>query len=109
MVKNPPAHAGDNEFDPCVRKIPWRREWQPAPVVPPQKPHGQRNLAGCSPGGCKIWTWLSDETAAAQLILRDSGVLRSKVSHQIRRHVHAFSGYLLTQALTEHQAGFPVL
>ena len=22
-------------FDPCVRKIPWRREWQPTPVFLP--------------------------------------------------------------------------
>ena len=53
MVKNRPANAGDNEFDPCVRKIPWRRKWQPAPVVLPEKPHGQRSLVGCNPGGCK--------------------------------------------------------
>ena len=32
-------------FDPWVRKIPWRRAWQPIPV----NPHGQRSLAGCSP------------------------------------------------------------
>ena len=32
-VKNPPAKAGDG-FDPWVRKIPWRREWQPTPVLP---------------------------------------------------------------------------
>ena len=44
MVKNRPANAGDNEFDPCVRKIPWRRKWQPAPVVLREKPHGQRSL-----------------------------------------------------------------
>ena len=35
MVKNPPAKAGGTErceFDPWVRKIPWRRAWQPIPV-----------------------------------------------------------------------------
>ena len=32
VVKNPPAKAGD-AFDPWVRKIPWRREWQPTPVL----------------------------------------------------------------------------
>ena len=25
-------------FDPCVRKIPWRRKWQPTPVFLPGKP-----------------------------------------------------------------------
>ena len=36
-----------------VRKIPWRRKWQPAPVFLPRKSHGQRSLAGYSPWGCK--------------------------------------------------------
>ena len=31
-------------FDPWVRKIPWRRKWQPAPVFLPGKSHGQRSL-----------------------------------------------------------------
>ena len=40
-------------FDPWVRKIPWRRKWQPTPVFLPGKSHGQRSLAGCSPGSHK--------------------------------------------------------
>ena len=32
-------------FDPWVRKIPWRRKWQPTPVFLPGKSHGQRSLA----------------------------------------------------------------
>ena len=34
VVKNLPANAGDTRcgFDPWVRKIPWRRAWQPTPV-----------------------------------------------------------------------------
>ena len=31
-------------FDPWVRKIPWRRAWQPTPVFVPGESHGQRNL-----------------------------------------------------------------
>ena len=38
-------------FDPWVRKIPWRRTWQPTPVFLPGKSHGQRSLAGYSPPG----------------------------------------------------------
>ena len=34
------------KFDPCVGKIPWRRKWQPTPVLLPGKPQGQRSLAG---------------------------------------------------------------
>ena len=40
-------------FDPWVRKIPWKKKWQPTPVLLPGKSHGQRNLAGYSPSGCK--------------------------------------------------------
>ena len=36
-------------FDPWVRKIPWRRKWQPTSVSLPKKSHGQRSLAGYSP------------------------------------------------------------
>ena len=40
-------------FNPWVRKIPWRRVWQPTPVFLPRESHGQRSLAGCSPWGRK--------------------------------------------------------
>jgi len=33
-------------FNPWVRKIPWRRAWQPTPVFLPGESHGQRGLAG---------------------------------------------------------------
>jgi len=36
-------------FDPWVRKIPWRRTWQPAPVFLPGESHGQRSLVGYNP------------------------------------------------------------
>ena len=48
-VKNPPANAQRHKrhrFDPWVRKIPYRRKWQPVPVFSPGKFHGQRSLAG---------------------------------------------------------------
>ena len=38
-------------FDPWVGKIPWRRKWQPTPVLLPGKSHGQRSLVGYSPWG----------------------------------------------------------
>ena len=40
-------------FDPWVRKIPWRREWQLTPVSLLEKSYGQRSLAGYSPWGLK--------------------------------------------------------
>ena len=36
-----------------VRKIPWRREWQPTPVILPGEFHGQRSPAVYSPWGHK--------------------------------------------------------
>ena len=41
-------------FNPWVRKIPWRRAWQPIPVLPGES-HGQRSLAGCSPRVENSW------------------------------------------------------
>ena len=38
---------------PGVRKIPWRRAWQPTPVFVPGESHGQRILVGNSPWGRK--------------------------------------------------------
>jgi len=35
-------------FDPWVRKIPWRRKWQPILVFLLEKSHGQRSLVGYS-------------------------------------------------------------
>ena len=40
-------------FDPWVRKIPWRRAWQPTPVFLPGKSYGQRNWVGYGPWGHK--------------------------------------------------------
>ena len=40
-------------MDSWVRKIPWRRKWQPTPVFLPGKSHDQRSLAGYSPWGHK--------------------------------------------------------
>ena len=36
-------------FSPWVRKISWRRKWQPTPIFLPGGSHGQRNLASYSP------------------------------------------------------------
>ena len=35
-------------------KIPGSSKWQPTPVLLPGKSHGQRSLAGCSPGGLRV-------------------------------------------------------
>ena len=48
--KESACNAGDG-FDPWVRKIPWRRAWQPTPVFWPGESYGWRSLAGYSPCG----------------------------------------------------------
>ena len=56
VVKNLPASEGDagvNGISPLVGKIPWSSKWQPTPVFLPVESHGQRNLADCSPWGCR--------------------------------------------------------
>ena len=43
----------ETKFNPWVRKIPWRRKWQPTPVFLCRESHEQRNLVGWSPWGYK--------------------------------------------------------
>ena len=50
-------------FNSWVRKIPWNRKWQRAPVFLPEKSHGQRILVDYSPWGHKE----SDTTEHARM------------------------------------------
>ena len=45
--------CGRPGFNPWVGKIPWRRKWQPTPVLLPGESHGGRSLVGYSPWGRK--------------------------------------------------------
>ena len=53
MVKRIRLQCRRCRFDPWVRKILWRRKWQPTPIFLPEKYHGQRILAGYCPWGPK--------------------------------------------------------
>ena len=53
IVKSVCLQCGRSGFDPWVGKIPWRRKWQPTPVLLPGKSHVWRSLVGYSPWGCK--------------------------------------------------------
>ena len=48
VVKNPPANTGEMKEE-WVRKISYRRKWQPTPVFLPGEPPGQRSQSGYSP------------------------------------------------------------
>ena len=53
--------AGDPGLIPGLRKIPWRKKWQPAPVFLPGEFHGQRRLVGYTVHGVtKSQTGLSN-------------------------------------------------
>ena len=49
-------------FDPWVKKIPWRRKWQPTSALMPGKSQGQRSLVGIGLWGRKE----SDTTEATE-------------------------------------------
>ena len=51
--KEPACQCRSYRFDPCNRKIPWSRKWQPPSVFLPGKFHRQRSLVSYSPWGHK--------------------------------------------------------
>ena len=70
VVKNPLARQR-HRFDPWVRKIPWRRKWQPTSVFLPGKSHGQKSLAGyCPPGHKKNRTYVDAKQNNNYLIIK---------------------------------------
>ena len=56
LVKNPLVNAGDARDSGSIPGLQrsQRRKRQPTPVLLPEKFHGQRSLAGYSPGGGRI-------------------------------------------------------
>ena len=56
-------------FHPWVRRIPWRRAWQPTLVFLPEESQGQRSLAGYSQRVAKSWTQLTWHTSSTLLLL----------------------------------------
>ena len=45
------VQCGRLGFDHWFGKIPWRRKWQPTPILLPEKFHGLKSLVGYSPRG----------------------------------------------------------
>ena len=60
-------------FHPWVRKIPWRREWQPTPVFLPGESHVQRSLAGYSP-------WVAESDTVEWLTLYSISLLTAHLT-----------------------------
>ena len=53
VVKNLSTNVEYKRVNPCVGKVPWRRKWQPTPLILPGKCHGQRSLMGSGQRGHK--------------------------------------------------------
>ena len=68
-------------FDPWVRKIPWRRKWQPTPVFLPGESLGQRSVEGYGPWDCKE----SDTTEQIILGIRVSACSIFFIAPQLRQ------------------------
>ena len=63
-------NEGDNGA--WVRKILWRRKWQPSSVFLPGESHGQRSLVGYSPWSLRVTTEVTELTQAAPAALPTS-------------------------------------
>ena len=77
LVKNLPA-VQETQVQFLGWEDPWRRKWQPTPILLPGESHGQRSLASYSPWGHKSQTQLSErqcnrhmERCLISLIIRE--------------------------------------
>ena len=60
MVKNLPAMQ-ETQVQPWIRKIPWRRKWQPIPVFLPGEFMGRGTWPATVHGVTKSWTQLRNQ------------------------------------------------
>ena len=77
-VKNPPVITRKRRcgFSPWVRKIPWRRAWQPTLVFVPGESHQQRRQAGYGVQNRKIAELDTTEATKHTWFLPPSEVIR---------------------------------
>ena len=78
-----------------VKKIPWRRTWQPTPVFLPGEFHGQRSLVGYSPWSQRVghdWAtnafkgfWDAVEAKQHQISRDKNSLLKARLSHQLAK------------------------
>ena len=61
--------CGRPRFDPWVGKIPWRRKWQPTPVLLPGESLGRRGMVVYSPWGRKESDTTSDFTTCTYIYI----------------------------------------
>ena len=73
--KESTCHFRRHRFNPWVRKIPWRRNWQPTTVFLPEKFLGHRSLVSYTPWGCTESDMTEAGTQKASDLLRGSQVM----------------------------------
>ena len=64
-------------FSPLVRNIPWRRKWQPTPLILPELLQGQRSLTGYSLCSGRVVHNLTHTCTHAPLLLHPYLLLSS--------------------------------
>ena len=93
-------------FAPWVRKIPWRRKWQPTEVFLPGEFHGQRSLAIYSPWGrTRVGHNLATKTTTYQSpCVRERKKIETSVfldtSHSVVQHFYTQNGLFSLLLLT---------
>ena len=104
VVKNLPANTGHAKFDLWVRKIPWRRKWQPTLAFLHWKSHGERSLMGYiqSMGSQKSQTWLSDQTNCTFPVALCADISSSNSHHHPSPRFFTFLLKLYPSWVTEH-------
>ena len=90
-------------FNSWVRKILWRREWQPTPVFLPGESHRQRSLVSCSPWGRResdVAEWLT----LSLFCLSNVGHLcpLSRFLSIISENIHRLSLQLAVQGMNDY-------
>ena len=100
-------------FNPWIRKIPWRREWQPTPVLLPGESHGHSSLAGDSPWCCKELDMTEQLTVACFLMFTAALLTIVKIwkqpdGHQQISSVQSLSRVQLWDPMDHSMPGLPV-
>ena len=75
-------------FDPWAGKIPWRREWQPTPVILPGESHEQRSLVGYSP-----WSRRESDTT-------EHAYVHARTRTHTHTHTHVLIRFLFNRNLS---------
>ena len=88
LPAEPQEKCGRPGFNLWVGKIPWRRKWQPTPVLLPGKSHGRRILVGYSSWGGKK----SDTTE--QLYFPIAGSILFQRCLSFLKYVHFLNGII---------------